>query len=455
MGKYLLVTSIIAQGALKKVTERIRDIDLEIRVLPCTVAALMSTEFIARKLIEGGSLSGEEIIVIPGLCTGSIQQITAATGCKAVKGPKDLTDLPKFFQKGEIPNKEIICPTASPIQILAEIVDAPHMSLEEIMRKAQYYRESGADIIDLGGDINEPFPHLGEIIKALKTEGFKVSIDSHQEEDILAANRAGVDLVLSLTSRNMHIAPELSCPAVVIPDDGVDLDSLYRNMEKLEKWQIPYVADPILPPLTLGLAEGIGRYLKVRRDYPQVQMLMGLGNVTELVDADSIGINALLVGIAGEVGINYLLTTEVAHRTGGSVQEISLARSLIHRALTEERVPKHLDDSLLTIKDRAGNSFSVPDLREMHRVIKDKNFRIFVADQIYIFNAQCFLGGSSAEELFSQLDIKDPQHAFYLGQELSKAELALGLGKRYVQDDPLDWGYLNYEKDKEGKRLHQ
>jgi hypothetical protein len=35
---------------------------------------------------------------------------------------------------------------------------------------------------------------------------------------------------------------------------------------------------------------------------------------------------------------------------------------------------------------------------------------------------------------------KDAPHAFYLGAELMKAEIAWRLGKRYAQDEPLDWG---------------
>ena len=35
---------------------------------------------------------------------------------------------------------------------------------------------------------------------------------------------------------------------------------------------------------------------------------------------------------------------------------------------------------------------------------------------------------------------KDGAHAFYLGTELAKAEIAFRLAKRYAQDEPLDWG---------------
>ncbi|MEL7567076.1 MAG: DUF6513 domain-containing protein [Dehalobacterium sp.] len=450
MQKYLLITGIIAEGALKKVASKIKEMNLEVKTLNCTVAALMSTDFIARELGREVSLNGDDVIVIPGLCSGSLQLISEATGCKTIKGPKDLMDLPAFFKGGQINDADAkYIEAKSPIKILAEIVDAPCLNIKQIVDRAAYYRDRGADIIDLGGDISQPFPRLTEVIKTLKGEGFQVSIDSHQKEDILTASQAGIDLVLSLTSQNMDIARELTCPAVVIPDDGASLDSLYFNMEKLDQWNVPYLVDPILPPLTFGLSQGIGRYLKVRQDHPECQLLMGLGNVTELIDADSTGINALLVGVAGELGINYILTTEVSHRARGCVREISLARQLIHRAIQEERVPKYLDDSLLMLKDPAGNSFAAPELFEMHQVIRDKNYRIFVHDQIYLFNAHGFFHGSSAQELFSRLDIQNPKHAFYLGQELGKAEIALCLGKKYVQDDPLRWGYLNKDEVKE------
>ena len=34
----------------------------------------------------------------------------------------------------------------------------------------------------------------------------------------------------------------------------------------------------------------------------------------------------------------------------------------------------------------------------------------------------------------------DASHAFYLGVELARAQIAFQLGKRYVQDRELDWG---------------
>ena len=49
--------------------------------------------------------------------------------------------------------------------------------------------------------------------------------------------------------------------------------------------------------------------------------------------------------------------------------------------------------------------------------------------------------GQSAVDLFGGLGVeRDGAHAFYLGVELARAEIAWQLGKRYAQDEPLAWG---------------
>ena len=45
-----------------------------------------------------------------------------------------------------------------------------------------------------------------------------------------------------------------------------------------------------------------------------------------------------------------------------------------------------------------------------------------------------------AMDLYAGLGVaSDGAHAFYLGVELARAEIAWRLGKRYVQDQDLDW----------------
>ncbi|NLA26506.1 MAG: dihydropteroate synthase [Firmicutes bacterium] len=437
MPKYLFVTGRLAHRALERTVE---PLDLEggyrIEPLGITVAALMNTDFIARHLngVE------EEVLVIPGFCKGPLDVIEKACGCRVIKGPKDLKEIPQFFGRSEIAQVT----TEPGLKILAEIVEAPQMTVSEILKRARYYRDNGADIIDVGTDIQGDFKHLKEAVYALKEAEHMVSIDSMRPGDILAAVEAGADMVLSINSSNMEVAAVLDCPMVVIPDDDRDLGSLFTNVEKLLALGKKVIIDPILPPLLFGFVEGIDRYIKVREKYPRAPVLMGTGNVTELTDADTTGINALLVGMATELKIDYLLTTECSARARGAVKEISIARQLMHKAKESGLLPKHLDYSLLTVKDPRLSPYTEAELREMQSLLKDRNYRIFTDENyIYIFNLHLFLCGKEADSLFEKLEVNDPAHAFYLGRELGKAELAIKLGKGYLQDSELRWGYLN------------
>ena len=87
---------------------------------------------------------------------------------------------------------------------------------------------------------------------------------------------------------------------------------------------MPFRVDPVLEPIAFGFADSLGRYLQIRKGYPQLEMMMGVGNLTELTDADSAGINVLLAGFCQELGIRSVLTTEVINwRKAASVSSIS------------------------------------------------------------------------------------------------------------------------------------
>ena len=59
----------------------------------------------------------------------------------------------------------------------------------------------------------------------------------------------------------------------------------------------------------------------------------------------------------------------------------------------------------------------------------------------HVFNNKNFYTENDAAEFYQYLDIKnDDGHAYYLGMELARAEIAFQLGKRYDQDEILKWG---------------
>ena len=174
---------------------------------------------------------------------------------------------------------------------------------------------------------------------------------------------------------------------------------------------------------------------------------MGIGNLTELTEADTTGVTALLLGFCQELGIRNVLTTEVIDWARGAVREAVLAAKLMHFAQQEGTPPKHVDGRLLTIKDEEVRPYTEAELRELHASITDPNIRIFTdADWIYAFNAEQFVKGTDINEIFDELGVDEHTHAFYLGKELMKASIARGLGKNYRQESPLDWGYLTFDE---------
>jgi dihydropteroate synthase len=161
-------------------------------------------------------------------------------------------------------------------------------------------------------------------------------------------------------------------------------------------------------------------------------MLMGIGNLTELTAADSTGINALLIAVCQELGVRTVLTTEVIPWARGAVREIDVARRLMRYAVTERTAPKGVDDRLVTVKDPAVLMYTEDELRALQATITDPNFRIFTDDKtITVLNSERFVRSTDAgniRQIFAQLDIDEPTHAFYIGKELARASLAVTLG---------------------------
>ncbi|HEX9053956.1 MAG TPA: hypothetical protein VF830_03555, partial [Gemmatimonadales bacterium] len=149
-----------------------------------------------------------------------------------------------------------------------------------------------------------------------------------------------------------------------------------------------------------------------------------------------------------EVGVRAVLTTEVIPWARGAVREIDVARRLMHYALEQKRVPKGIDDRLVTVKDPEVLAYSEAELRELHAAVTDPNFRIFADEEaITVFNNELFVRGTDIQEIFGRLGVDEATHAFYLGRELMKAKLALTLGKTYRQEGALAWGYLTPPDD--------
>src|SRR5436309_2684775 len=235
MARILFVTGKLAEPALRATLAGMTPgFEYDVAVLRITVAALMTTSWIARRLPP---VEGFDRIVIPGLCEGDIGAIEERVGVAAAKGPADVRDLPEFF--GQAAARAAY--GAYDIRIFAEINNVPYLPREEVFRRAEALRAEGADVIDLGCALDRRFDHAAEVIAPLKAAGFTVSIDTFDKAEILAADRAGVDYVLSLHGGNLEVASDLRATPVVIPDPGEGLESLDRSLARLRALRPPQV----------------------------------------------------------------------------------------------------------------------------------------------------------------------------------------------------------------------
>src|SRR5436309_12307488 len=143
----LFVTGKLAEPSLRRMLAELAPrawFDYEIAVLPITVAALLTTAWVARHLQVP---AGIDRIMLPGLCSGDLAALAAQLGVPAERGPKDLRDLPEWFGG---PSQAASVGNAWDIEILAEINHAPRLTRDALLAQARAFAASGANVIDVG-----------------------------------------------------------------------------------------------------------------------------------------------------------------------------------------------------------------------------------------------------------------------------------------------------------------
>lgn len=443
--RILFVTGRLAEPALRRVLGSLAPqagFQALVETLPITVAALMTVDWIAKRLPR---IPDCDRVVLPGYTRGDLEKLQELWARPVELGPKDLRRLPEHFGRRASRDDSF---GLWDIEIIAEINHAPRFSLEGLRETAIELAAAGADVIDVGCEPGGGWGGVADAVACLRDAGLRVSLDSLDPTEIRAGVAAGAELVLSLNSSNRFLAEELDVEWVVIPDEPQRLETMEETLSFVRDAGGRARIDPILEPIGLGFAASLGRYLEARRRYPETEMMMGVGNVTELSDVDSAGVNLTLAGFCQELGIRSVLTTQVIGWARSSVRELDLARRLVHFAWQRQVPPKRLDSGLVMLRDASVVEPDVADLAALSSSLRDLNYRLFVAGgRLHLVAAGIHLQGEDPFEIFDalmQLGVNnvDPSHAFYLGYELSKASVAATLGKEYRQDEALSWGIL-------------
>jgi dihydropteroate synthase-like protein len=417
-----------------------------------------------------------DCVVISGMCTASFEQVERETGIPMYRGPRHAADLamvlpllgtdtfsrtipaddfltarkaesallrigelekaakPDFFIRG------VKIGGGSRMKVLAEIMDAHRCG--DIRHVVENYLASGADIVDLGFGFDATPDDVTRVFSLLSDTDAPLAVDT-QDPSLIRAALSRADIVLSLQETNIpEIGEDVAragLTAVVVPGNS----TLTKNIARAKKAGIRcIIADPLLQPVGSGFTGSLGRFRK-----SGCPVFFGAGNVVELFDADSIGLNALLAGIAAEVGASVIFTSEHSDKTQGSVREMRRAAEMMVLA-KDRQYPKDLGIDLLVLKekrrrreppleyDTSQQARSMPDEIEYD---PKGNFRIGIeGDRIVaVIHGKAIKGNRWQDVLFtllSQGDISLLDHAGYLGRELYKAELAIRFGRSFEQD---------------------
>ncbi|MDT8273652.1 MAG: dihydropteroate synthase, partial [Desulfomonilia bacterium] len=329
----------------------------------------------------------------------------------------------------------------SRMKVLAEIMDAPRHPF--LKREVGRCFEAGADIVDLGFGFDATPVDVQRCLAELDGIDGALAVDT-QDPALIRASLGRADLVLSLTGENMpEVGKEVASAgvaAVVVPSQGRALDAAIREARDLGITRI--IADPLLQPAGSGLVESICAF-----GVEGCPLFFGAGNVTELIDADSIGVNALLAAIARECGASVIFTSEHSDKTRGSISEMRRAVEMM--VLMDDRpYPKDLGIDLLCIKEKRRRreppleyTYAIDALPKPEEITYDPkgNMRIGIEDGwIVAIHHGVAIRGKRWEDVFYTL-LSDERvslldHAAYLGKELYKAELTLRFGRSFEQD---------------------
>ncbi len=517
--KVLLVTGLLAEETVKRYAQS-SSVKTEVLALKVPVAALLTPTYIAGALKNLNSCDFDAVLV-PGLIRGDAAVIAEATGVPTFKGSRYAADLPTVLDamaqielstvtpacdilSAELQRKaleelaaveknrdallkkrcnmligEVAVGKDFPMRVMAEIVDAPLLPTEEIQRLAKRYVKAGADIIDVGMVAGESRPaDAKRAVEAVKQAvNVPVSIDTFDPREIEGAVSAGAELVLSVDAGNIEDIASFvfdAAAVVVVPTNQrrgyfpsiieERASFLEENLKKARELGITKViGDLVLEPTDISGSMVAFREFAGRN--PTVPLLVGVANVTELMDADSVGVNALLARLSSEIGASLLLTTEKSDKTQGSVSEVAVAAKMMFLAKKRNSVPQDLHVDLLVLKNKsmreepyaealeaetsvvAASEEAEPtvfDVKGLFKIAIDRVNEVIATMHFSAPQAEkptVIVKGKTAEGIYAKIVemglVTRLEHAAYLGSELAKAEIALKTGKEYIQDNPL------------------
>lgn len=270
--KILIVTGNLAFPLVEKIAEE-SDKEIIVHIADTQIAAFLTPKMIIKELktFYKDELDNIDIILTPGLMRKATDEIAEALNTPTFKGSTDAADLGMVlnliekldlstfkpadklieeekrkqalqfiedFENNHQKKEELLKKSNNilvgnlavgcdfPMRVLAEIANAPILTKEELINKAEYFLASGADMIDIGmiagENMSDTIPEMIDTLRPIIGDK-ALSIDTLNPDEIKVAIEHGIDLVLSIDlGNNKEILPLLkkhNIPAVALPTD--------------------------------------------------------------------------------------------------------------------------------------------------------------------------------------------------------------------------------------------
>lgn len=508
--RILLLTGRMAYSELNRIVSGESNVYVE--VLPISVAAFTTPKLVRRHLPDYMSKWNPDIVLISGMAQGDYSTVSQDLNIPVLKGTRKLSSLSlllehldEFYQdlSGSSPadtiiqrrvlekitnqykalEKETIFDTRNfrllsglglgvdlPPRIMAEVVDASIRPIDITLNNAKRYSK-WADIIDVGASIAGADPErIAEVTQEVRKLGLSVSIDSLNPEEIVASVDAGAEMVLSIDSGNIAVTSKIPEDVALVclptnvsvgqfPHDPAERATLCHQLcNRLRRdGHSKLLADPILEAAVHpGLMRSLDAFYQYRQVDQDTPLLAGFANVTEFIDSDSLGVNAVLSCLGVELGISVFLTTEERSPTLNCIRELQATSQLAFIAKMTNSPPKEIGVTAFAAKSSKMNIQSVhldssyekaeegvagytPDPKGCFRIGIDSSLARILCEHKSNEGIVQRLSSERAYPMLKEILKRDLvgsiEHAAYLGAELARAEIALQLGHDYQQDE--------------------
>ncbi len=442
---YLFVTGRLAEPSLRRMLPDLAecfDFQYSVAVMPITVAALMSTPWVADRLQVPEPVTR---ILLPGHCRGDCEVLQARVGRPVERGPTDLHDLPRYFRQKNWP---ATVGDEFHLRLAAVIKDASESPRPQIHQQAESLLRDGADVIALSHEDGQPWPAARKIIQSLVETGYRVWVRSTSAQVQKAAIAAGAEFVEPFRLEAADLWRQRKTTAVVTPQLPGTWDGVDDKIAWLEKHKVPWILQLCLAPIGMGFATSLFQLYEATAKWENAVMSMDLCSLLIHSRADSAPMLLLLLGLAEELGVRYVLTTQSVNTARSSVRECNWIRLLTATANRYGVSIRNLDSQLAMLRDpQAADDRELID--DLAIRLSDPSPRIFVSGQeLRVLGFGRDIRGTDAYDVFEQLleaaatskRSLTARTAFYLGYEMAKAGIAGQLGKNYAQDEALHWG---------------